>query len=239
MAEDPRVPENDTPEERDLRAAELALGLLDGDDRAAALRLRLSDPEFAAMVDAWRRRLEPLLTAYQPEQPSENVWNGIVQRLEPRGMVMARGGSGKWRALALASSAIAATLAVFLVLRPAPPQPQPQPITAVSVAQLTGDQEALRVVARYDDAHGTLALRSEGIQDPNKSPELWIIPSDGKPRSLGLIARNGASQVTVPVTLRAFLRDGVTLAVTMEDAATAPHDAPSAAPVAIGSISVI
>jgi anti-sigma-K factor RskA len=237
MAEDPRVPENDTPEERDLRAAELALGLLDGDDRAAALRLRLSDPEFAAMVDAWRRRLEPLLTAYQPERPSENVWNGIVQRLEPRRTVIASGGSGRWRALALASSAIAATLAVFLILRPAPPQPQP--ITAVSVAQLTGDQEALRVVARYDGVHGTLALRSDGIQDPEKSPELWVIPADGKPRSLGLIARSGSSQVTVPVTLRAFLRDGATLAVTMEDAATAPHDAPSVAPIAIGSISVI
>ena len=50
-----------TPPEQDLLAAELALGLLDGTERAEALRLCLSDPAFARAVDAWSIRLSPLL----------------------------------------------------------------------------------------------------------------------------------------------------------------------------------
>jgi len=40
-------------QERDALAAELALGLLEGQARADALRLSLSDPAFAALVTAW------------------------------------------------------------------------------------------------------------------------------------------------------------------------------------------
>ncbi|MBL7372452.1 hypothetical protein INQ23_24295, partial [Escherichia coli] len=52
------MPEPMTPEERDALAAELALGLLEGDARAQAMRLRLSDSDFAAAVEAWDGRFE-------------------------------------------------------------------------------------------------------------------------------------------------------------------------------------
>lgn len=229
---DPQIPDD-----RDVLAAELALGLLEGVDRAEALRLRLSDPAFAAMVDDWHRRLAPLLDAYREAQPSDAVWDGILNRIKPleAAKVPAAAARKGWRALALATSAIAASLALFIAFRPQSDMPR----STVSVAQLTGEAKALHVVARYDGAHGMLALRTEGIQADAKSPELWVIPADGKPRSLGLIAPKGPSEVSVPASLRAFLRDGATLAVTMEDAATAPHDAPSSTPIAVGSISVI
>jgi anti-sigma-K factor RskA len=50
-----------SPPDREALAAELALGLLEGADRAEALRLCLSDPAFAAEVEAWGLRLSPLL----------------------------------------------------------------------------------------------------------------------------------------------------------------------------------
>ena len=47
------TPEPDThdPEPQDVAAAELALGLLDGEERAAALRRVLAEPAFAAEVE--------------------------------------------------------------------------------------------------------------------------------------------------------------------------------------------
>ena len=38
----------------DVAAAELALGVLDGEERAAALRRMLAEPDFARDVERWR-----------------------------------------------------------------------------------------------------------------------------------------------------------------------------------------
>ena len=43
--------ETDVPE--DVAAAELALGLLEGEERGAALRRVLAEPGFAAQVEWW------------------------------------------------------------------------------------------------------------------------------------------------------------------------------------------
>ena len=43
-----------------IRAGELALGVLDGEERAAALRQVIADPAFAREVDQWRSRLAGL-----------------------------------------------------------------------------------------------------------------------------------------------------------------------------------
>ncbi|MGJ3628226.1 hypothetical protein AB5I41_17070 [Sphingomonas sp. MMS24-JH45] len=52
------TPEADTP--IDMAAAELALGVLDGDERAAALRRVLAEPDFAREVARWRDYLAAL-----------------------------------------------------------------------------------------------------------------------------------------------------------------------------------
>jgi anti-sigma-K factor RskA len=66
-----------------------------------------------------------------------------------------------------------------------------------------------------------------------------VIPADGKPRSLGLVNGEGASRIAVAIDHRGFMTQGATLAITMEPAATAPHAAPSAAPVVAGKISIL
>ena len=70
-----------TPPERDLLAAELALGLLDGTERAEALRLCLSDPAFARAVDAWSIRLSPLLDSVPPVVAPERAWHAVAARI--------------------------------------------------------------------------------------------------------------------------------------------------------------
>ena len=70
-------------------------------------------------------------------------------------------------------------------------------------------------------------------------PELWIIPGDGVPRSLGLIRPDGTTLVVLPPELKALLIDGAVLAVSLEKAEGAPHVAPSSTPIATGKISTI
>lgn len=227
------------PEERDALAAELALGLLEGEDRAQAMRLVLSDPAFAAEVEAWSARLEPLYERFD-ERPPPALWPAIQRRLGNAGSYHLRRALGRWRVGALASGALAASLALVLLLRPAPaPVEIVRAPERTAVAQLgSGDAPAL-LAASYDPVGGVLRIRAVRLPGSNLAPELWVIPADGVPRSLGLVASDGVSRVDVAAPIRALLTDGATLAITLEPRDGAPHKAPSSTPIAAGKISTI
>ncbi len=106
------------------------------------------------------------------------------------------------------------------------------------IAQLTGTDGTL-LAANIDPQGQYLDIRAIALPDTRLTPELWVIPGDGVPRSLGLIARSGTTQVRLPVNLRPLVNDGAVLAVSLELAEGAPHAAPSSTPIATGNISAI
>ncbi len=224
------------PEDRSTLAAELALGLIEGEERAAALRLQLSDPEFSAEVEAWRARFDPLCVGFA-EAPAPELWPAIERRLGGLGNVVAL---RRWRFAAFASGAVAASLAAVLFLRPlpAPVEVVRMPDNMV-VAALDGGENGALLAANYDPGHGMLRIRAVAMPASNLAPELWIIPADGVPRSLGLVSAQGRSMVEVPEAHRKLIHDGALLAITMEPRDGAPHEKPSAAPIAAGKISTI
>lgn len=223
-----------SPSDRDALAAELALGLLEGTDRTEALRLCLSDPAFAAAVEAWSLRLSPLLHAIPPVQPPEHVWSAVEARTGGGRHVADVRSLRLWRRGALVSGAIAAGLALFLAVRPAD-VPAPAPM---AVSQLAGAQGNAIMAIAFEPRQGVLRISTAALRTGDKSPELWVIPQDGVPRSLGII-QAGGQELAVDAAHAKFLTSGVTLAITMEDAASAPHKAPSSPPVLTGKITVI
>jgi anti-sigma-K factor RskA len=64
-------------EDREGLAVEYALGTLDADERAQAEALLLVDPEFAAEVQRWERRLGELNALVAPVEPPAPVWEKI------------------------------------------------------------------------------------------------------------------------------------------------------------------
>lgn len=225
------------PEEEDVAlAAELALGLLDGEALAAARRRQLSDPAFAAAMARWASDFAPLALSVADVPVSAGLWPRIEARL-PGGDQAVVVALRRWRATAIAAGAAAAVLLAIVLTRPVP-QPVVLPPRPVVVAQITGTEGAA-FAARYDADQGMLHVRTEALPASRRAPELWVIPAGGKPVSLGVIAARGSRDVAVAPTTRALLADGATLAVTMEDAATAPHAGPSSAPVAAGKITIL
>lgn len=222
------------PPDRDTLAAELALGLLDGAERAEALRLRFSDPTFAADVEAWGLRLSPLLQAIPPIQPSRYVWGAIEARIDGGQHITAMQRIRLWRGGALVSGAIAAGLALFIAMRPADVQLS----APMAISQLAGEGGTATMAIAYDPQQGVLRLSPSSLESGAKSPELWVIPEDGVPRSLGIIRADGG-ELAVDRTLANLLKNGVTLAITMEDAASAPHSAPTSLPILTGKIIII
>jgi anti-sigma-K factor RskA len=229
------------PDDQELLAAELALGLLEGKERAAALRLSLSDPAFAGAVTGWTERLAPLFDEVSESLPPAYVWPAIEARIGARDRDDTVQRLRTWRATAIAATAVAASLAAMLVIdwrgqAPEAPIYVPEQIT---VAQLVDPSGSPLATAAFDPRTNILKVRSGQVVAAPLAPELWVIPADGVPRSLGLIMPRGISEVAIAPALRGYIQAGATLAITGEQRETAPHAAPGSTPVAVGKISLI
>ncbi len=229
--------------EQDFLAAELALDLLTGPEKAHALRLQLADLSFAQDVDAWRTRLAPLYAEFEEMAAPDTIWDATVPRLGISPVVNANESPSStsrirtWKAVAVTATALAACLVLLLVAGPSH-SPTPSSMAySLAIASLTGDAKEQLVTIAYAPADSTLHIASAGLQSGAKVPELWIIPADGKPRSLGFIQAAGTSRLKVVDTRASFLVAGTMLAVTMEDASPVPHDAPGSTPILTGKIS--
>lgn len=225
-----------TPDDRSEMAGALALGLLDGPERASALRAMLADRDFAAEVERWRARTGDLFDAVPEVDPPARAWAGIAARTGDPGQVPAS--LRWWQGGAIGGGALAAGLALALVWQRPDAAPPVLPAT-YAVAQLTGDIDGLRIAARYEPASATLRLRTVGMPDTPTAPELWVVPADGIPRSLGQIARDGETVIVVAEGHRSLINPSANFALSMEPPASSPHDKPSAPMVARGAIDVI
>lgn len=226
-----------------LTAGELALGVLEGSDLAAARRLQLSDVTFAGAVEWWEARLGAMSEGAQSALPSDAVWQGIVARIDAidaqRNMPAAalapdrgRGPAGWSIAAALVGVSAAAAALVLFLSTPARSPVAPPEIAAVAgdqlVAQLA-DAEANRSLAsRIDPESGQLRLAIAGLEaEPGKTPELWVIPAGGAPISLGAIPQQGNFARDLSVEESSLLAAGATLAVTFEDDTGERHETPT------------
>lgn len=216
------------PQDQDVLAAELALGLLDDAERVRALRLQLADRGFRQAVARWEARFVALFDAIPSRAPGDAVWPRIESALDEQATLPMRRAASGWRIGAIVAGIAACLLAALLLFQTRAPLP-PAPTAPPLIAQLTGSAGEPLVVARYDGDAGRLDLRTTNLPHGAKAPELWVIPAGGAPRSLGLIAREGPSQVAPTPPIRDLLREGAKLAVTMEPADGAPHAAPSGA----------
>ncbi len=77
-----RLPERVAPPDADrILAAEYVLGTLDNDDRRRVRARCAAEPQFAALVRLWERRLAPLHELAVPVIPSPDIWRAIASDL--------------------------------------------------------------------------------------------------------------------------------------------------------------
>jgi anti-sigma-K factor RskA len=234
----------------DMAAAELALGLLDGEERAVALRRVLSEPDFAAAVETWRGHLAQLFDLWPEVAVSSDVLARIERSLDapvtsattttaptPRRWV--------WPAMTGLSSLAAAALLLVLVTRPEQPiAVAPTPITTAPVpatmlvAAIAPTRGGVPVTAVYDPGSGGMRVTPQALADARRSAELWVITGDGVPHSLGVLPASGGS-MAVNGANRARMAAGATLAVTLEPIGGSPTGAPTGPLVAKGALSQV
>ena len=228
----------------ELLAGELVLGLLDELERSSAEARADADADFAALVEAWRTRLAPLLTS-SPQKPPEHVWESIRSQLaanDDAPLSAAEAALRRWRMFAVTASAVAASLALILVTRaPAPPPeaaPAPVAEAPMLVATLQGEESPAIVTISVSEA-GQLLVTPVRLPTAGRVPELWVIPEDGKPRSLGVIQASAPSAVRVAPAHRPHVHRGATFAISQEPRGGSPTGAPTGPVVASGKINIV
>lgn len=218
-------------------AGEYVLGLLDSPANALAAARVATDAEFADEVAAWSKRLQPMVDG-NDTPVSTDVWHKIAAALpEQSDQNNSNGNVWLWKSLAGVSTIAAAIMAVILLQQPVPVV-QPEPSIPL-IAALGSETGKASLTARYDSDDGQMLLTPVSLDTGELYPELWVIPADGTPRSLGIVSGDSPSEISIDAGLRDFIDQGATLAITPEPQTGGPGGKPSGPILASGKIVTI
>ena len=231
----------------DTLAASFVAGTLRGAARRRFENLLVSHPALRAAVTDWQARLMPLTAVVGPVAPPPQVWATIERRLWPAAAAAATSaattaaapwwhGLGFWRAASGLATVAAVGLSVLL-LNPAAQAP---PVVVVLQGTEAGGPALTSFVASVS-ADGR-ALVARPIQPvalaADRVLELWAVPPQGAPRSLGLVSAAGVTVIRREKLPLALLdgRNTAALAVSVEPPGGSPTGTPTGPVVFAGKL---
>jgi len=200
-------------------AADYAISLMPAAARRRFEQLLLDDAELRVELAKWQESLaslnEPLVEVPVPDR----VWTAINARIEPQELHMpAKRPFWNWLrvTVAVCSLLVAVTLGILYN----------RDMSQYSATLLSASaQPALRIKA-HDDYLQVEPLALATVA-PGHSLELWAVPADGKPISLGVIPAGGKGRVALSEKQHALLGKPIALAVSLEPEGGSPTGQPT------------
>ncbi|WP_416427238.1 anti-sigma factor [Pseudomonas sp. App30] len=200
-------------------AADYAIGLMAPAARRRFERLLADDRDLQAELAGWQETLVTLTAPVAEEPVPARVWERIVARIEPQQLhvpppLRVRG----WlRAVALAAAVV---LAIGIGMLYTGDEAH-YSATLVSVENRPAVK--IQAYAQY--------LQVEPVELPgapaNRSMELWAIPANGKPVSLGLMPVGGKGRIMLDESQRKLLGEPIALAISLEPEGGSPTGQPT------------
>ena len=224
------------PDLRDRLASEYVLGTLRGGARRRFEDYLKHDAALRAEVVGWEAHLTPLAERLEPVTPHARVWKKIEARIESRtagaeamntAAPLNKKSTGLWESIAFwrnlglgASGLAAALLAVMLFVKPADQSPM---LTAV----LAEDNNVARAFIEQPKSGMLMVKMVAPWKTMNgMALELWVVPKDGAPRSLGVINDTGETKLVL-VGMDEKLSNGLVFAISKEPPGGSPTGRPS------------
>ncbi|WP_191489570.1 anti-sigma factor domain-containing protein [Pseudomonas sp. FEN] len=200
-------------------AADYAIGLLSKAARRRFEELMRDDAKLRTQVAEWQENLMVLTESVADQPVPDRVWQGIVARIDPQRLHLPEK-QPFWSGLRILAVACSLVLVVALGVFY-----RHDPVSA-SATLLSGTQTPVLRVKAHADYLQVEPLSLAGVA-ADRSLELWAIPLDGKPVSLGLVPKEGKGRVELSEAQRALLDAPVVLAVSLEPAGGSPTGQPS------------
>ena len=206
------------PELRGRLASEYVLGTLRGGARRRFEQFLKSDYALRAEVAKWETHLTPLIERLKPIAAPAHVWLNIEAKIAGSSKSASTIKAGWlssltfWRGLGVATSLVASVLFAALLTLKSNEVPSADPV----MMAVLEDQGVARMVIEQPKS-GLLMVKmvKPWAAVPNQSLELWVIPKDGAPRTLGVINDDGETKITMP-DIEHRLTDGTVFAITNE-----------------------
>jgi anti-sigma-K factor RskA len=217
----------------ELLAAEYALGVLGGAERAAAQARMEREHAFAAFVAAWEARFAPWAAELTEAPPPAQVWERIAASIPaaPEQRLGFWQNIAVWRGFAAGAVAAAACLGALLYFATVTPSPL--------IASIDGGGHRI-FVATLDARRRTLAVvPANYTPTPGQTPELWLIPQGGKPLPLGLLRGDSIVTITIPVALSDQTNTSAVLAVSLEPPGGSPTGQPTGPVIGSGRLTIL
>lgn len=208
-----------TPALRRALAADYAIGLMSAPARRRFEQLLLDDAALRAELAQWQESLASLTEAL-PEHPvPERVWHGITARIDPQVLHVPEK-RPFWNWLRLTAAICSIALLVFLGSL------YNRDDARYHATLLTANaQPALKVEAHAD--YLQVEPLTLAAVDADRSLELWVIPADGKPISLGVIPAGGKGKVELSEAQKVLISKPIALAVSLEPKGGSPTGQPT------------
>ncbi|MFL1467035.1 anti-sigma factor domain-containing protein [Marinobacter sp. HN1S83] len=217
-----------TPERIESLAAEYVLGSLKGKARSRFERWMMESGRVRQEVWYWEEKLGQLGDQVPDREPPKSVWLAIQKRLWPqeeRHSTSPKQAANRiWPVWSLFATAAALVLAVMLVQ-----QPTLEPDSRLSGAIVQADVSDPLWLVSESSRDSRLRLRSVAATsaEAGKDYELWIVPDNGNPLSLGVIPVGDMYQVELTDEARETLSQSRTLAISLEPRGGSPTGAPT------------
>lgn len=212
----------DHPVLSDKLAAEYVLGTLKGGARRRFETHLREDPALRRLVNEWEERLAPMAEFSPPQLAPERVWLSIERRLglQRRHATWQFWRSESlvfWRTLGLASMGCALLL-VGVISSSLLDRPQVD-----YLATLQDDKARTALLLTGDARREVLTVR---LVEPapvaaDRSLQLWAVPKQGNPRSIGVLFDRGVIELGLSRT--AIGDDVALLAVSLEPRGGSPN----------------
>ncbi len=232
----------DHPELQSRLAAEYVLGTMHGGARRRFDEYLRHHRGLQAAVARWEAHLTPLAEQIAPINPPSRVWRRIEARINGKipgnKSPLSTGNLGQngarspvlgglfqslffWRGLGMGASTLAMGLLVSIFVGNVMPTHDPM-MTAV-----LEDQGVARMVVEQPKS-GMLMVKmvKPWKTAPSNSLQLWVMPKDGPPRSIGIINQDGSTKINMQ-DLDGMLNDGLAFALSKEPMGGSPTGLPT------------
>jgi anti-sigma-K factor RskA len=210
-------------QEDSVLAGEYVLGTLDSAAREAFESRLSGDLQLQAEVDAWERRLGPMLETVDPIAPPASVWQALQARTAPQERVPSSSGFWSslqfWRGLGMVSAALVLGMTLTLLTT------QKADLGMDQMMVVLNDQSTTGWIVASQQGSGYINVRAV---DPSAVPkgkvcQLWMKDEAGNMHPLGLLPHSGNMEMPMPVKQAS----GQLFMVSIEDEADMPKKRPS------------
>lgn len=208
-----------TPTLRRALAADYAIGLMPPTACRRFEQLLLEDSELRAELAQWQ---DSLISLNEPltEQPvPDRVWRGVTARIDPQTaqLPVTR---PFWSGLrvTIAACSLVAAIALGVIYN--------RDEVRYGATLRSADAQSWMSIEAHENYLKLKPLALAKIEK-NRSLEMWVIPSDGKPVSLGVVPPSGDGEIKLGSAQKALIGESITLAISLEPEGGSPTGRPT------------